>query len=617
MSTYAIDFETYYDDELSIKTLGTEQYLNHPDVYPYVVSIVGEGIRYSGPLEDAPWDKIDGHEWVSHNTYFDQFVFQIAKARKQVKTTAEPSVWHDTYDLAGYLSYPRSLKEFAHVTEGIEMDKSIRDNFLKGKHWRDLKDEDKIAVAEYALRDSEICLVLWNKYNHLWPEWERQVSLANRLSNMRGMAINMEKVNACVDYLRKFRFDIMNRLPWVAKGFSPLSKKAIDIACHDVGIEPPPSLSEKDEQFEEWVDQNLDAAPWMPLVANFRRTNKILKLCESFQQRVNPKTGVMSYSIKYCGADSTGRFSGDTGLNMQNFPKFEFPTVDLVDDETLKATGGVRANIRNFLIARPRHKLIIADYAQIEPRVLAWLVGDEAMLSSVRKGISVYEAHARATMGWQGGKLKEEDKALYALAKARVLGLGYGCGVDKFVSVARIMAGLEITLEMSQRCVADFRASNPKITEFWQTMASNAEYTFQSNAVFNKRDPFEVELPSGRVLRYLNLQKKAEFDPKLKKSRHQLLAQRTHGGNHTKIYGGKLVENIVQAVAADVLKLALVRLRDAGFKVLFHVHDEVIIEVPTSFKNLDKIRKVMCLEPEWMPGIPLEVEMEESKYYKK
>ena len=73
----------------------------------------------------------------------------------------------------------------------------------------------------------------------------------------------------------------------------------------------------------------------------------------------------------------------------------------------------------------------------------------------------------------------------------------------------------------------------------------------------------------------------------------------------------------MQATAADILKLALVRLRDAGFKVLFHVHDEVIIEVPTSFKNLDKIKSIMCLAPEWMPGLPLEVEMDESKYYKK
>ncbi|MGN0828102.1 MAG: DNA polymerase [Akkermansia sp.] len=104
-------------------------------------------------------------------------------------------------------------------------------------------------------------------------------------------------------------------------------------------------------------------------------------------------------------------------------------------------------DMRALFIPRPGHKFVISDLSQIETRVLLYLAGDTTQLEEIAKGTSPYEAHARASMGWTGGKLKEEDPGLYALAKARVLGLGFGCGKVRFSDLAKSMVGIELTPE--------------------------------------------------------------------------------------------------------------------------------------------------------------------------
>ena len=617
MKTYAVDFETYYDEETSITTLGALQYLRHKDVYPYLVAIYGDDLQYCGSLARAPWSKIKGALWVSHNTYFDETVFNVAKERGFIKTSSKPSRWEDTFDLAGYLNFPRSLARFAEVALGYKHDKTIRDNFLKGKHWEDCTQEEQEKVKAYALKDAELCYALWIKYSSFWPEDERQLSRINRAAGHEGIRIDLPKIYHAIRYLKDLKTKIEKSLPWVQRKQKPLSKRAIDQTCVEFGIVPPPSLSEKDEEFEEWCEVNKDKAPWMPMVANYRRCNRFLNLCQTVKARTDKKTKIMTFSIKYHGADSTGRFSGESGYNMQNLAKFVFPSEELVSEEQLAKDKGIRINMRSILLARPKHKFIIADYSQIEPRVLAWLIGDEAMLGSVRTGMPIYEAHARATMGWKGGNLKKEDPELYALAKARVLGLGYGCGAERFVEVARVMAGLEITEDYSKQCVNSFRASNPKIVDLWNRLGTEIKSQWQRNKVLGKRDSYEIELPSGRCLRYMDLQQRLDKKDDGTES-WQLVARRTVGGNHTKIYGGKLCENLVQATAADILKLAILNLTQAGYKVIFHVHDEIIVEAPLSdTKAMTEVKKIMCQEIPWMQGIPLDVEAEESTFYKK
>lgn len=177
------------------------------------------------------------------------------------------------------------------------------------------------------------------------------------------------------------------------------------------------------------------------------------------------------------------------------------------------------------------------------------------------------------------------------------LGAGYGCGAEKFITVAKTMADLEIDLETATKIVGDFRRSNPKITQFWRTL----EMAMKREA----RGNFSIELPSGRSMTY--------YDVKLAGGLTAVLGL---GGKRYKFWGGVLTENVCQAVARDVIRDAIINLEAAGITTLFTVHDEVICEVPVDFDS-NIIRRIMVQEPSWMPGIPLDVSLEESAFYKK
>jgi len=194
--------------------------------------------------------------------------------------------------------------------------------------------------------------------------------------------------------------------------------------------------------------------------------------------------------------------------NCQNLPRSESYGVDL----------------RACIVPRPGNKLVTCDLAQIEPRCLAWLTGDQALLDQIAEGVPIYEAHARNTMGWRGGNLKKEDGRLYSLAKARVLGLGYGCGPDKFRAIAKTMCGLEISEREAQETVAAFRGSNRAVTGLWNRMQTDCRRSAGGN--------YEIELPSGRTLTYFNVS-----------SRGGWTFQTERGGPVQRFYGGRLAEN--------------------------------------------------------------------------
>jgi len=261
--------------------------------------------------------------------------------------------------------------------------------------------------------------------------------------------------------------------------------------------------------------------------------------------------------------------------NCQNLPRGESYGVDL----------------RSCIVPRPGHKFVACDLSQIEPRVLAWLCGDQPLLDQLAAGMPLYEAHARNTMGWIGGNLKKENPRLYSLAKARVLGLGYGCGPDKFVTVAKTMGGIDISIAEARATVAEFRASNRKIIGLWNRMDADFKRSVRSN--------YEVELPSGRNLVYRDV-----------RSHGGWTAQTELGGKRQHFYGGKLCENLVQAVARDVFAEALLRLERAGFDIVFHVHDEAVCEVASASaqKAAAEIEKIMSTTPDWLPDCPLAAE---------
>jgi len=346
----------------------------------------------------------------------------------------------------------------------------------------------------------------------------------------------------------------------------------------------------------------------------------------------------MPFSLLYFGAH-TGRWSGAGGLNMQNLNK--------------DALFGFM--IRDLFIARPGKKFVIADLSQIEPRCLNWVIGNEDLLARIRAGEPIYEAHARLTMGWTGGRLKKENPKLYALAKAQVLALGYGAGWEKFITMALSpgYGNMDLCAEDEQiareastdgkihtdengeayfltpdpvspgtgmrepvyganarRIVDGFRKANPLITGLWDSL--------QQRLVASVGGDMLVELPSGREMRYEGVTRKRKrlMDRKTGELRERWVLEAAVEGFQTKLYGGILTENLIQATARDVFCDGLLRLRNDGFDPLWTVHDEVIVEVDESVPASEIVSR-LAVPPDWMTGLPVEAEAVESHKYLK
>ena len=583
----AVDFETYYSRTHSVSDMGPWNYAHHLDTDIYMVSVVGEGHSFVGDPSKFDWSQLNNKNLVSHNAAFDSVVARAGQARKEFPTFA-PRSWSCSADLAAYHGLPRSLADSTKQQFDIELPKVMR-NWASGKRWSDIVEKGRgQQMLDYALADSEHCLNLWNALAPSWPGHERQLSAHTRQLIHRGVTTDKEQVNASIVHLQQLKDDAENKIPWKGDG-AILSLPVVKDYCNILGIEMPKSMAKDSEECAAWEDKYGDKFEWIAALRTYRRTNALLKKFTSLRDRTRTD-GTCPIYLKYWGGH-TGRWSGDAGINFQNLPQGEM----------------FGTNMRHCLVPRPGHRFVIADLSQIEPRVLAWLVNDAELLEQLRDGMPLYEAHARATMHWSGGKLKTEDPDKYRLAKARVLGLGFGCGVHKFVNVARIMAGLEISPEQSRQIVYEWRDQNPKVTAFWRTL----DHGLKSAKNF-KQDCHQFSLPSGRTVKWWKPRPAPE-------DTNDIIVDQWKGSKWNHTWGGKMTENIVQALARDVFADCWLRAERAGLRVVWSVHDELICEVPEdqAEEGLASLLEIMSTPPEWVPDLPLAAEGSIEERYTK
>ena len=581
---FGIDFETYYGKELSIDTHGLYHYLRAPGSSIYLVSVYSpdRDFAYVGKPEQFDWQMLHGHTLCAHNARFDRACFE--RLRELGIVPAELRVdWVCTADMVSALGYGRSLKASVEGVFGISMSKDTRTD-MKGKTWEDAVKLDMAKqLGEYCLKDSWYCTHLYSKLSTLWSDKERKLSELTRNMCDYGVYVDQKLLAEGKQKLLRVMDEAISKIPW-ADGSTPiLSHKNLKLECAKAGIPAPASLAQDSDDCAAWEEDFGERFPWVGAMRDYRKANTLYKKLETLESRIRPD-GTFSYGLKYFGAH-TGRWSGDGGFNVQNMPRVPMFGVDL----------------RKMIVPRPGHTFIISDLGQIEQRVLSWLAGDNAMMEELEKGISVYEAHARSTMGYTGSEpLKHANPDLYRLAKARVLGLGYGAGANVFVSIAKTMAGLDISPLEAERIVRDFRNSNRLITSLW----SKLELAFNVN---KGKACFELPLPSGRSLYYRNL----AMTPKG-------MSAEVQGKRYT-FFGGKLAENLTSATARDVLGEILLNLDAAGYRVVMHIHDEVVVEVPTEKVDtaLKDVQRIMTTAPAWLEGLPLAAETTTSDFYTK
>ena len=663
----AVDFETFYRSErsaersgreaCSVDLLGNWAYCRHPDWHAYLVSIFAPivGVNYAGPLEGAPWSAIAGLLWISHNRNFDRHVYE-----RLVELGVAPAPawreWHDTADLAVYVNLPRSLSQAIAAAYPLRLDKAARSE-MDGRTWSELSEDEQKRMLAYAEEDAVACWLLWADHAESWPEHERLVSLHTGEIEFRGIPVERSAIERDLEVLETAKWQARREIPWcndededgqpVALG----SRKALEQECIRRGVPPPRTTAQKSKEFLEWVDRYGASVPAVMGLNRYRRIDRTVAIYRNLLTRIRPD-GRAALGLKYGGAERTLRWSGAGRFNLQNLIKVPlcFDTHCAWVEPNSVTTAANVVDLRARFVASPGRKLIIADLSQIEPRILNWIVGNDDFLGMCSKGMSPYEAHARASMGWTGGNLKKEDPRLYALAKARVLALGYGAGWAKFIEMARGYLGSEEEFvaifavdpepaqvdgfleyqrwltrklghlgasrtldewpQLDERTrniwvnawtqVQDFRRSNPRIKALWENLD---EHLRRADLGDGK---LENELPSGRSLRYFNVSSRGGFQ--------------SSPGNVTNprqnTYGGLLTENMVQAIARDCFVHGILNLEAAGFRVLFHVHDEVVVEAPMDAEP-SHVVELLTQMPEWCNGLPVAAEAEVSNHYKK
>lgn len=579
--TYAIDFESFYSKDCTVGDMGAWHYARATDIY--LVSMAGDdGLRFVGHPKDAPWEQVHDETWVMHNAAFDLTLLDALIEQGIVPFTHAKDVF-DTADMTAFLGYPRSLKEASHFLLGTEVSKDVRDK-MKGKQWATMTPEFQEDVRKYALADAENTLKLWLEHGHKWPEDERGISALTREMTMRGVPVNASRLQESVEVLTKTSIETRDLLPWHPER-PALSLHAVRDQCAKEGIWAPDSFAEKEEQAQVWEEEFADKFPWVTAVRDHRKANKHLKTISTMLTRTRPD-GRMGYDLKYFGA-TTGRDSGSGGWNAQNMPRDVVSGVD----------------IRSMIEAPEGKMLVVCDLAQIEARCILWLAKDRETLDLLRTGVDVYEAHARATMGYADARpLKDVDKSLRQLAKARVLGLGFGCGAKKFQVVAKMMAGLDIEASEAERIVADYRSSNPKIVTLWRSLQRALEKS--AGASLN------VRLPKGRTLTYREIKgERGEFSGVIPRNGKMM---------RSKLYGGLLAENLTQAFARDIF-MDRVSLLSRKYEVILRVHDEVVclVDEDSADSALNDIESTMATAPEWCADLPVGAEAALTKQYVK
>jgi hypothetical protein len=626
----AIDYETFYHKKtgVSVAEQGAYHYVRDPAYSVLLAAVYGEGIEFCGHPEDFDWTLLHGKDLCAHNVGFDKMVFDRMKELGQIPAEVEPRSWSDTADLAAWEGSGRSLTDAAAALLGHRHSKQMRTS-MSGVDWNGIRAKGwEKDFIKYGLTDAVLCHRLWETFNRRWPENEQRLSRINREMGEKGVRVDLPLLESGLGKLHTARWNAEQQIPWDwSDNKTPLSSKKLAAECRKEGIPVPETTNKKEDACIAWLEEYGRKYPWVRALHQWRSANALIARLEKIRDRIRPD-GTMQVDLLYFGAH-TGRFSGVGGVNFGNMSREEI--------------HGVR--VRELFVPRPGYVFHIADLAQIEPRVLAVLSGDGDFLKECRRS-SPYQAHALRFMGWQGENLKKEDPTLYALAKARVLALGYGAGWQRFLEMvptyipdpavrdqiflapvsrdteqeffgylerqrsdrakeqtAMYQAGTDddrLRMLNAWRQVISFRESNPLITGLWRTFEDGLKTAAQDDGVM------EVPFPSGRTKRYTDVTSLAG----------EIRCRVLLGGPMMPMYGGKVTENVTQAVARDVFVEGYLDAADKGWHIPFHVYDEYVLEVPEG-TPVQETEELLCRTVPWMPDLPIAVEVAESYHYTK
>ena len=355
-----------------------------------------------------------------------------------------------------------------------------------------------------------------------------------------------------------------------------------------------------------------------------------VKKYEAIDRAICPDKRVRGL-LQFYGANRTGRWAGRL-VQVHNLPQNHLKDLTLARDlvkqgeiDTLELLFDSVPNvlselIRTAFIPSQGSRFIVADFSAIEARIIAWLAGEAWRLDVFKTHGKIYEASASQMFKVP---IEEITKGSLLRQKGKIaeLALGYGGGVGALTSMGALDMGIEE--EELKPLVTTWREANPNITKLWWTVDKVAlkavkervPQTVGKLTFHYERGILFITLPSGRRLSYIR--------PRIginKFGREGLVYEGIGENKHwcrIETYGPKLVENIVQATARDLLAEAMLAIRNRGYDIVMHVHDEVVVEAPTGKGSLAELCEVMAIPPKWAEDLPLRADGFECEYYKK
>ena len=651
-----IDFETYSEADLS--ECGAWIYSAHPSTHVYCmayaldnnpVDIVTDFSTIPEDLKKALTG--DYHIW-AHNMSFELSIWE-----NQLRKRGWPIIplrrWRDTMYLCGRHGVPRSLKHAGTLLDLThKKDESGRTVMLKCAKTKNSDPETLAKLYSYC-KDDVLCeRELGEVLDIPNDTFEERMVLYDTQSNLRGISIDTVLAKKAVEAFNQIEKEAQDELVKLTDGkvATVNELKAITAWLLENGV----SAEKLDKNaVVEILYENVP--PKVRRVLEIRQLlgNAAVKKFKNVFERVDP-AGVIRHNVSYSAA-STGRWGGN-GFQIHNLkrPKMKqrdienaihflknvsYPSLKFLYPQLPSTLGDLT---RSLIVPKKGYKLICADYSNIETRVLAWIAGEEKILDSYRNKRDLYVE--MASVVYNNPNLTKKDEQERQLGKKAILGAGYGMGWPKFKRTVE-QDGMKISGRLAFKTINAYRNTYTEIPKLWYAIEEavvkvlrGQESVTVGQLRFHRDKKFlMITLPSGRTLYY--------YKPKIETVTKELLKYVFTGEDsytieksskecdvisfYTKdaskilflyedLYGGKLVENIVQAVARDILAEAWIRAEDKGYRITMTVHDELVAEVPDEKDfSLEEFVKIICVLPTWATGCPIEAEGWEGYRYRK
>jgi len=576
---------------------------------------------------------------IAHNNQFERNAY-----RRQFGCYMPPEEWDDTMILCAMNGLPMSLDAAGEALrlpqQKLKEGKALINYFCKpckptianGGRTRNRPEhapEKWAKFKEYAAVDVIAMREIHKRLNRFpVPAWERKVWALDARINERGVLVDRDLAEAAIAVDEAFKEEHTAEMRRLTHLDNPNSVAQLKDWLEGVGVSC----------------ESLNKATVSELRTKLPdpTTRRVLELRQLLGKTSTKKYEAMTAAaceddrvrglLQYYGAGRTGRWAGRL-VQVQNLPQNHLDDIGLVRELVRSRDLGtlemlfdnvpdvLSQLIRTAFIAQPGHTFLVADYAAIEARVIAYLAGEKWRMDVFAQGGDIYCSSASqmfkvpVVKHGVNGHLRQKGK----IAE---LACGYGGGVGALKAFGADKMGL--TEDEMQQIVTQWRQASPTIPRFWSDTERAAKNALQNPGrtftipcgvkYLRDADALRCRLPSGRVLTY--------WDARVEeyKDRPSVVFmgqnQTTRKWEKTETWGGKLVENIVQAYARDCLAVALLRLDEAGYRITFHVHDEVIVEAPDGTRWED-VAEIMGRPIPWAPGLLLRGDGYTTKFYMK